>query len=94
VLVVDGARWHTSPRLVVPDGIDLVLLPPASPELQLVERVWGLLDEPAANHTFADLDALEEALITRGQTLRADRPTVRAHTNFHWWPRERRRITH
>jgi transposase len=94
VLVLDGAGWHTSTKLVVPKGIDLVSLPPASPELQPVERVWGLLDEPVANRTFADLDALEDVLLTRCQTLRADRHTVRAHTKFHWWPRERRPITH
>jgi hypothetical protein len=27
----------------------MVLLPPSSPELQLVERVWPLVDEPLAN---------------------------------------------
>ncbi len=86
VLVLDGAGWHTSGKLVVPEGIDLVLLPPASPELQPVERVWSLLDEPVANRIFTDLDALEETLITRSQTLRADRPTIHAHTHFHWWP--------
>lgn len=91
VLVLDGAGWHTSTQLVVPPGIDLVALPPASPELQPVERVWPLLDEPVANRTFADLDALEDVLVTRCQTLRADRPTIKAHTRFHWWPRERRR---
>lgn len=94
-LVLDGAGWHTSSALVVPPGIDLVALPPSSPELQPVERVWSLLDEPVANQTFADLDALEEVLVTRCQTLRADRRTIKAHTRFHWWPRERRRtITH
>ncbi len=90
VLVLDGAGWHTSAKLIVPTGIDLVALPPASPEVQPVERVWSLLDEPVANQTFADLDALEEVLITRCQTLRADRATIKAHTRFHWWPRERR----
>lgn len=95
VLVVDGAGWHTSGKLIVPEGIDLVFLPPASPELQPVERVWSLLDEPVANQTFADLNAVEAVLITRSQTLRADRRTIKAHTKFHWWPRERRRqITH
>jgi hypothetical protein len=90
VLVLDGAGWHTSVTLVVPTGIDLAALPPASPEVQPVERIWSLLDEPVANRTFADLDALEEVLVTRCQTLRADRPTIKAHTRFHWWPRERR----
>ena len=91
VLVLDGAGWHTSGTLVVPDGIDLVFLPPASPELQPVERVWTLVDEPVANRTFADLDELEDVLVTRCQTLRAARRSIKAHTRYHWWARERRR---
>lgn len=94
VLVLDGAGWHTSARLPLPDGLDLVSLPPLSPELQPVERLWPLLDEPVANRTFADLDALEAVLITRCQTLRTDRPTVQAHTHFHWWPPEPPPIAH
>jgi len=90
VLVLDGAGWHTSGTLAVPDGIELVFLPPASPELQPVERVWSLVDEPVANRTFADLDALEDVLVRRCQTLAADRRTIKAHTRFHWWARERR----
>jgi len=90
VLVLDGAGWHTSSKLVMPDGVDLVFLPPASPELQPVERVWSLVDEPVANRTFADLEPLTDLLVTRCQTLRADRRTPKAHTRFWWWPRERR----
>lgn len=90
VLVLDGAGWHTSPTLEIPEGLHLVFLPPASPELQPVERVWMLVDEPVANRTFADLNALEEVLVDRCRTLRADRRTIKAHTRYHWWPRERR----
>lgn len=88
VLVLDGAGWHTSPDLVVPDGIDLVPLPPASPELQPAERLWPLMNEPVANRTFADLDALEAVLITRCHTLRADRHAIGALTHSWWWPSE------
>lgn len=90
VLVLDGAGWHTSAKLAVPDGIDLVFLPTASPELQPVERVWTLVDEPVANRTFAELDELETVLVTRCQILRADRRRIKAHTQYHWWARERR----
>ena len=90
VLVLDGAGWHTARRLIVPEGIHLIFLPPASPELQPVERVWPLLDEPVANRTFADLDALEDVLVTRCQMLATERRRVKAHTRYHWWPRERR----
>lgn len=87
-LVLDGAGWHTSGSLVVPDGIDLLRLPPMAPELQPAERLWPLVDEPVANRSFADLDELEAVLVTRCQTLRADPATVKAHTLFHWWPSE------
>ncbi len=91
VLVLDGAGWHRAKRLVVPEGIDFVFLPPASPELQPVERVWPLLDEPVANRTFAHLNDLTDVLVTRCQTLRADRRRIKAHTHFHWWAIERLR---
>lgn len=90
VLVLDGAGWHRARELVVPDGIDLVFLPPASPELQPVERGWPLLDEVVAHRVFADLDELETTLVARCRTLRADRRTVKAHTPCWWWARERR----
>lgn len=91
VVALDGAGWHGASALTVPEGIHLVPLPPASPELQPAERLWPLVDEVVANRTFADLAALEAALVARCQTLRADRRTVKQHTRYHWWPRERRR---
>ena len=45
VMVLDGAGWHLSRTLAVPDTITLVLLPPYSPELDPVERVWLHLRE-------------------------------------------------
>lgn len=92
-LVLDGAGWHTSGELPVPTGIDLVRLPRLSPELQPAERLWPLVDEPVANRSFADLDALEAVLIDRCQTLRADPAMIQAHTQFHWWPTEPVRIS-
>jgi transposase len=91
VLAVDRAGWHTSGKLDLPEGVHLAFLPAASPELQPAERLWPLLDEPVANRAFADLAELAEVLAERCRTLEADRPTVKAHTRFHWWPRERRR---
>lgn len=39
LLLVDNAGWHRSTALVVPDGIELVYLPAATPELQPAERL-------------------------------------------------------
>lgn len=34
LLVIDGAGWHRSNKVIVPEGVHLELLPPYSPELQ------------------------------------------------------------
>lgn len=90
VLVVDRAGWHTSPDLGLPEGIDVVLLPAASPELQPAERLWPLVDEPVANRAFPDLDALEAVLVDRCRTLEVARQRLHASTLYHWWPMEPR----
>lgn len=40
ILVLDGAGWHKSQDLVVPDTISLLRLPPYAPELNFVENIW------------------------------------------------------
>lgn len=88
VLVVAQAGWHTSPDVVLPDGIELVLLPAASPELQPAERLWPLVDEPVVNRAFLDMAALETVLVERCRRLETDWTRLKAHTRFHWWPSE------
>jgi hypothetical protein len=44
-LVLDGAGWQGSKALRVPSNITLVPLPPYSPEINPVERVWLYLKE-------------------------------------------------
>ena len=93
VLVLDRAGWHAAAGLAVPDGVDLVPLPPSSPELQPAERLWPLVDEPVANRAVADLAALEAILADRCRALRRQRRRIKARTRYHWWPRERRKRT-
>jgi hypothetical protein len=50
VLVLDGASWHTSPRLRVPDNIVLLPLPPYAPELNPVENVWQFIRANFLSH--------------------------------------------
>lgn len=40
VVVLDGASAHTAGHLVVPEQVVLLPLPPYSPELNPVERLW------------------------------------------------------
>ncbi len=62
VLGLDGAAWHTSPRLRVPDNISLLPLPRYSPELNPVENVWEFLRANFLCHRVWDgYDAIVDA---------------------------------
>jgi len=62
VLVLDGAAWHTSPKLRVPDNISLLPLPRYSPELNPVENVWEFLRANFLSHRVWDgYDAIGDA---------------------------------
>lgn len=93
VLVMDGAGWHTSKALVVPEGLHPVVLPPYSPELQPAERLFPLVNEAIANREHASLEQLETRLIERLDALDRDRAVVAAVTQFHWWPSDRQRAS-
>lgn len=86
VLVLDGAGWHTSRQLTVPDGITLVFLPPYSPELQPAERLWALVDAPLVNRSFATLDDVWDTVERRCSQLVSHQEHIRGLTHFHWWP--------
>jgi hypothetical protein len=43
LLILDGAGWHSSPKIVVPDNVVLLPLPPYAPELNSTENIWEYL---------------------------------------------------
>lgn len=88
VLVIDGAGWHRSSKLEIPEGLHLVFLPPYTPELQPAERLWELTDEGLANRHFKTLDDLEEAQSQWCRRLSRDyRAQIQSRTCYHWWPK-------
>ncbi|HLO40629.1 MAG TPA: IS630 family transposase [Phycisphaerales bacterium] len=62
VLIMDGAGWHKSKTLRVPDNITILILPPYSPELNPVERLWAYLrSHYLSNRIFDDYQHLLDA---------------------------------
>jgi transposase len=86
ILVEDNAGWHTSHKVVVPEGMLRERLPPYSPELQPAERLWPLSNEALVTKHFADLAELSAVQVERCRVLLLQREQIRSRTNFHWWP--------
>ena len=86
MLVLDGAGWHNSEQVVVPEGIHLIFLPPYSPELQPAERLWPLTNEGIVNRDYVDLEELQKVQAEWCLKVSERRDQVRALTCYHWWP--------
>ncbi len=53
VLVSDGAAWHTSSTIVIPENITIVNIPPYTPEMNPIEQIWReLRTEDFKNEVF------------------------------------------
>jgi transposase len=73
-LVVDQAGWHVADALVIPDNVSLILLPPYSPQLNPIERVWLFLRERYLSHRLlAGYNAIVDALCTAWNKLTPER---------------------
>lgn len=84
-LVWDRAGSHRALAAEMPEGITLVFLPRASPELNPVESVWRALRKKLANRIFETLEEMEEAV---AEALREywERPEVLiSMTAYPWW---------
>jgi transposase len=65
LLVWDGAGYHVAKALRVPANLTVAGLPPYSPELNPVERLWLYLRQHHwSNRVYRDLAAVEEAAVS------------------------------
>jgi hypothetical protein len=68
--VLDGAAWHTTPKLRVPENISLGPLPPYAPELNPVELIWQFLRGNLLSHRVGDsYEAIGDACCHAWATL-------------------------
>lgn len=73
MLIMDQAGWHKSHRLQLPNNIQITYLPPYSPELNPVERLWNWLKKHVCrNRLFACEETLMDVL---AENLRFLSPT-------------------
>ena len=73
ILIMDGASWHKSKNLIIPKNIQIVLLPPYCPELNLIERLWKYIkNHTIKNRVFKTLENLEDEVCEFFRNLTKD----------------------
>ena len=61
MLIMDGAGWHKSNEWKVPSNIAILFLPPYSPELNPIERLWLYIKQNTIkNCIYYNIKALED----------------------------------
>ena len=69
LLVCDGASWHKSKGLKIPENIEIIHIPPYTPEMNPIEQIWKQIRAMGfKNECFNSLKDVEERL---GQTIRS-----------------------
>jgi transposase len=80
VLVLDQAGWHVAKDLKIPVNITLLHLPPYSPELSAMERVWAYLrSHHLSNRAYRDYNDLFDATREAWNRLDESRLTSLSH---------------
>ncbi len=63
LLCCDGAAWHKSKALMVPDNIVLLFIPPYTPEMNPIEQIWKELRKRGfKNEVFSTLEKVVDRL--------------------------------
>ena len=85
IVVWDGAGFHRGSKLNVPDNITFRMLPPYSPELNPIERIWQWLKEHyLGNCIYNDLEELFEVGTNAWNNLTNE--TVKSVCKVDWLP--------
>lgn len=72
VVVLDNGAFHKAKRLVVPDNIILIFLPPFSPELNPSEKMWAKFKRPFTNTVYKTLNHVSKFITEQVQNLKKE----------------------
>lgn len=85
VVILDGAGWHDSHDLVVPANLSLIKLPPYSPELNPVERIWHYLRSHwLSNRVFETLEHIVDASVDAWNRFANDPELIASLCHVAW----------
>jgi transposase len=85
VMILDGASSHKSKDLVVPCDMEILFLPPYSPELNPAEQIWNVLRKSKfANRVFDSLDSAMRAAKDGLSQMAKDRRAMKRLSGWPW----------
>jgi len=83
LLICDGAPWHKSKTLSVPDNIHLQFIPPYTPEMNPIEQIWReIRTDGFRNEVFQTLGKVVDRLCNTICSLTKD--TIKRITRRKW----------
>ena len=83
VIIMDQAGWHKSKDLVVPNNIEIIYLPPYSPELNPVERLWKhMKTNYIHNRIFDSLKQMIDKMVDAFEKLNNDKVASLCHCSY------------
>ena len=86
ILVLDRAAWHRSQGLRAFPNITLLHLPPYSPELNPIERVWAYLKSHyLAHQVYGNYDAIVETVCWAWNQFRQQIALIQSLTSEPWF---------
>lgn len=79
VLIWDQAGFHTSDKVQIPPNVTLIPLPPYSPQLNPVEKLWQYLRSHYwSNRIYKDYEALRIAVVQAWQRTCLDTSKIKS----------------
>lgn len=83
ILVADGASWHRSKGLKIPDNIEICPLPPYTPEMNPIEQIWKEIRKLGfRNEIFNTLEDVVDRLCVTISSLSSQ--TIKSITCRQW----------
>ncbi len=85
LVVYDGAPCHSEGSLNIPQNVQVLSLPPYSPELNPCENNWDDMREKFFKNTvFSSLDAVETQLITACNFYESHTEIIQSISGWNW----------
>lgn len=83
LLCCDGAAWHKSAKLDIPDNICLFFIPPYTPEMNPIEQIWKKIRlRGFRNQVFPSLNKVVDRLSETIRNLSAE--TIQSISGRQW----------